>query len=62
MFDKTDEQLIHKALQGNRSAWIKLVKRYEKSVYNYGGGMPADIKNEDDLVDGGGAGDSGAGA
>lgn len=48
MFEKTDEQLITKALDGNRSAWLKLVKRYERSVYNYGIRMTS---NPDDALD-----------
>ncbi|NKC01333.1 MAG: sigma-70 family RNA polymerase sigma factor [Pseudomonadales bacterium] len=31
----TDEDLVAKALKGSNSAWTKLVKRYEKRVYNY---------------------------
>lgn len=34
IFD-SDEKLIQKALHGNEAAWIKLVKRYEKRLYNY---------------------------
>ena len=47
MFEKTDEQLIAKALQGNKQAWLNLLKRYEKQVYNYGMRMTG--KNEDAL-------------
>ena len=50
MFDKTDEQLIQKALQGNRSAWMKLVKRYEKSIYNYGLRMTSNREDALDLM------------
>ena len=31
----TDESLVTRALAGSNSAWTKLVKRYEKKVYNY---------------------------
>ena len=31
----TDESLVARALAGSNSAWTKLVKRYEKRVYNY---------------------------
>ncbi len=31
----SDETLIARALAGSNSAWHKLVKRYEKRVYNY---------------------------
>jgi RNA polymerase sigma-70 factor (ECF subfamily) len=47
MFEKTDEQLIAKALQGNKQAWLNLLKRYEKQIYNYGMRMTG--KNEDAL-------------
>lgn len=47
MFEKTDEQLIAKALQGNKQAWLNLLKRYEKQIYNYGIRMTG--KNEDAL-------------
>jgi RNA polymerase sigma-70 factor (ECF subfamily) len=32
---KSDQQLIEKALQGSERAWLVLVKRYEKRLYNY---------------------------
>ena len=47
MFDKSDEQLITQALQGNKNAWLSLLKRYEKLIYNYGMRMTG--KNEDAL-------------
>ncbi|MGS2720703.1 RNA polymerase sigma factor [Paraglaciecola aestuariivivens] len=47
MFEKTDEQLVKKALQGNKQAWLNLIKRYEKPIYNYGLRMTS--KNEDAL-------------
>lgn len=50
MFEKTDEQLIQKALQGNRGAWMKLVKRYEKSIYNYGLRMTSNREDALDLM------------
>ncbi len=31
----TDETLVTRALAGSNGAWTKLVKRYEKRVYNY---------------------------
>lgn len=34
IFD-TDEKLIQKALHGNEAAWVKLVRRYERKLYNY---------------------------
>lgn len=47
MFEKSDQQLINKALQGNKKAWLNLLKRYEKPIYNYGLRMTG--KNEDAL-------------
>jgi RNA polymerase sigma-70 factor (ECF subfamily) len=47
VFEKTDEQLIAKALKGNKQAWLNLLKRYEKQIYNYGIRMTG--KNEDAL-------------
>lgn len=36
MFGKpTDETLVHKAKAGRADAWDKLIKRYEKRIYNY---------------------------
>lgn len=48
MFEATDEQLIKKALAGNKSAWLKLVKRYESGIYHYGLRMTG---NRDDALD-----------
>ena len=47
VFEKSDEQLIAKALQGNKQAWLSLLKRYEKQIYHYGMRMTG--KNEDAL-------------
>jgi len=47
VFEKTDEQLIAKALKGSKPAWLKLLKRYEKPIYHYGMRMTG--KNEDAL-------------
>ena len=47
MFEKSDEHLIAKALQGNKHAWLSLLKRYEKLIYHYGLRMTG--KNEDAL-------------
>ena len=35
MFERSDETLVKQALAGKKSAWIALVKRYEKPIYNY---------------------------
>lgn len=48
MFEQSDEQLIKKALSGNKNAWLKIVKRYEKAIYNYGIRMTG---NADDALD-----------
>ena len=48
MFEKSDEQLIAKALGGNKRAWMNLLKRYESQVYNYGIRM---TNNNDDALD-----------
>lgn len=48
MFEKSDEQLIEKALGGNKKAWMNLLKRYESKVYNYGIRMTG---NNDDALD-----------
>ncbi|WJG08630.1 sigma-70 family RNA polymerase sigma factor [Aliiglaciecola sp. LCG003] len=47
MFEKSDEQLINKALAGNKRAWMSLLKRYETQIYNYGIRMTG--SNEDAL-------------
>lgn len=48
MFEKTDEQLISRALKGNKGAWLNLLKRYEQQIYNYGIRMTG---NKDDALD-----------
>lgn len=48
MFKKTDKQLVQKALKGNSNAWVDLVKRYEKLVFNYGLRM---LPSRDDALD-----------
>jgi len=35
VFERSDETLIAQALKGKKSAWLTLVKRYEKNLYNY---------------------------
>jgi RNA polymerase sigma-70 factor (ECF subfamily) len=35
VFERSDETLVKQALKGKKSAWVSLVKRYEKSLYNY---------------------------
>lgn len=48
MFEKTDQQLIDKAIAGNKKAWFSLLKRYESAVYNYGIRMTG---SKDDALD-----------
>lgn len=45
---KTDQQLIQRAIAGNERAWLNLVKRYEKRLYNYALRMSG---NQDDAMD-----------
>ncbi len=46
--ERTDEQLIAKALEGSERAWNRLVQRYEKRVYNYALRM---VGHQDDAMD-----------
>ncbi|NMM42177.1 sigma-70 family RNA polymerase sigma factor [Pseudoalteromonas arctica] len=48
MFFQSIETLIAKAQQGNKRAWIKLVKQHESQVYNYCLRM---LSNPDDAMD-----------
>ncbi len=48
MFEKTDEQLIQRAIAGNQRAWSKLVRRYQARLYNYAWRM---CGNGDDAMD-----------
>lgn len=50
LFEQSDEQLIKKALSGNDNAWLKIVKRYEKAVYNYGIRMTGNTEDALDLM------------
>ncbi len=50
LFEQTDEQLVRKAISGNKTAWLKLVKRYEKSIYNYGVRMTGNTADALDLM------------
>lgn len=46
--NKSDEQLIGEALEGSERAWLALVTRYEKRLYNYAlrmAGNPDDAKD-----------------
>lgn len=48
MFERSDETLVKQALKGKKSAWITLVKRYEKPLYNYSLRM---VSHRDDAMD-----------
>lgn len=50
MFEKSDEQLIQKALSGNKRAWVNLIKRYEAQIYNYGIRMTGNNHDALDLM------------
>lgn len=48
MFERSDDVLIAQALKGKKSAWVALVKRYEKGLYNYALRM---VNNQADAMD-----------
>ena len=48
MFERSDETLVKQALNGKKSAWISLVKRYEKHLFNYAMRM---VSNREDAMD-----------
>jgi RNA polymerase sigma-70 factor (ECF subfamily) len=48
VFERSDETLIAQALKGKKSAWLTLVKRYEKNLYNYALRM---VNNPADAMD-----------
>lgn len=48
VFEQSDETLIAQALKGKKSAWLTLVKRYEKNLYNYALRM---VNNPADAMD-----------
>jgi RNA polymerase sigma-70 factor (ECF subfamily) len=48
VFERSDETLVRQALKGKKSAWVTLVKRYEKKIYNYTLRM---VSNPDDALD-----------
>lgn len=47
---KSDQQLISKALQGSEKAWLSLVKRYEKRLYNYAYRMGGNADDARDML------------
>jgi len=48
VFERSDETLVKQALAGKKSAWVVLVKRYEKHLYNYTLRM---VSNREDAMD-----------
>ena len=50
MFSKSDEQLIAKAIAGNKKAWFGLISRHEKAIYNYGVRMTGNCDDAKDLM------------
>jgi len=48
LFERSDDVLVKQALKGKKSAWLELLKRYEKPVYNYALRM---VSNPDDALD-----------
>ncbi|WP_206483563.1 sigma-70 family RNA polymerase sigma factor [Thalassotalea sp. G2M2-11] len=50
MFERSDQTLVKQALKGKKSAWICLVKRYEKPLYNYALRMVSHPEDAMDLM------------
>ncbi len=50
MFEKRDEQLVKKAIKGDKKAWFALIKRYEQSIYQYGIRMTGNTHDAADLM------------
>lgn len=50
MFTSTDEQLVLKALKGDKKAWFSLLSRYEKTVFNYALRMTGNPHDASDLM------------
>ena len=48
VFERSDESLIKQALNGKKSAWLSLVKRYEKPIYHFALRM---VSNQEDAMD-----------
>jgi RNA polymerase sigma-70 factor (ECF subfamily) len=48
VFKRSDDVLISQALAGKKSAWVALVKRYEKGIFNYALRM---VNNRADAMD-----------
>ncbi|MFC3094129.1 sigma-70 family RNA polymerase sigma factor [Alteromonas sediminis] len=50
MFKRQDDTLVKKALRGDERAWIALIERYEKAIYNYGIRMAGSHADAADLM------------
>ena len=50
MFKKRDEKLVTQALKGNAKAWLELISRYEKAIYQYGIRMTGNSHDASDLM------------
>lgn len=50
MLTSTDQQLINKALKGNKKAWFSLLDRYEKPIFNYALRMTGNPDDAKDLM------------
>ena len=50
MFEKRDDQLVAKALKGDKKSWLQLISRYEKPVYHYGVRMTGNHSDAADLM------------
>jgi RNA polymerase sigma-70 factor (ECF subfamily) len=48
VFERSDETLVKQALNGKKSAWVALVKRHEKHLFNYTIRM---VSNREDAMD-----------
>lgn len=48
MFAPSDERLVKQALADNKKAWLQLISRYERLVYNYALRM---VGNREDALD-----------
>jgi RNA polymerase sigma-70 factor (ECF subfamily) len=50
VFESSDEQLVQKALKGNKNAWYSLLSSYEKAIYNYAIRMTGNSHDAADLM------------
>jgi RNA polymerase sigma-70 factor (ECF subfamily) len=50
LFSRSDQQLVEKALSGNKKAWFELISRYEQSIFNYAMRMTSQSHDAKDLM------------